>query len=100
MYGSTGSDKDLTGFQTFTYDEIKAAVDVAHHFGKRLAFHSYGPDGARDGVRAGVDSVEHAIDLDDTTLAEMAKRGTFYVLPLTITATMPTHGVNLVLTRS
>lgn len=79
MYGSTGSDKDLTGLQTFTYDEIKAAVDSAHHFGKRLAFHSYGPDGARDGVRAGVDSVEHAIDLDDALLAEMAKRGTFYV---------------------
>lgn len=79
MYGSTGSDRDLTGFQTFTYDEIKAAVDSAHHFGKRLAFHSYGPDGARDGVRAGVDSVEHAIDLDDAVLAEMAKRGTFYV---------------------
>lgn len=79
MYGSTGSDKDLTGFQTFTYDEIKAAVDSAHHFGKRIAFHSYGPEAARDAVRAGVDSIEHAIDLDDAVLAEMAKRGTFYV---------------------
>ncbi|HEY1272945.1 MAG TPA: amidohydrolase family protein, partial [Terriglobales bacterium] len=79
MYGSTGTDRDLTGFQTYTYDEMKAAVDSAHKFGKRIAIHSYGPDGARDAVRAGTDSLEHAIDIDDATLAEMAKRGTYYV---------------------
>jgi imidazolonepropionase-like amidohydrolase len=79
MYGSTGSDQDLTGYQTFTYDEMKAAVDAAHKFGKKVAIHSYGPDGARDAVRAGTDSLEHAIDIDDGTLAEMAKRGTYYV---------------------
>jgi imidazolonepropionase-like amidohydrolase len=79
MYGSTGSDQDVTGFQTFSYDEMKAAVDAAHKFGKRIAIHSYGPDGARDAVRAGADSVEHAIDLDDSVLADMAARGTFYV---------------------
>ncbi len=79
MYGSTGSDQDVTGFQTFSYDEMKAAVDAAHKFGKRIAIHSYGPDGARDAVRAGTDSVEHAIDLDDSVLADMAARGTFYV---------------------
>src|SRR5262249_29805481 len=43
------------------------------------AVHSYGPDGARDAVRAGADSVEHATDMDDATIAEMVKRGTFYV---------------------
>lgn len=79
MYGSTGSDKDVTGFQTFSLDEMKAAVDAAHKFGKRIAIHSYGPDGARDAVLAGADSVEHAIDIPDDVLAEMAKRGTFYV---------------------
>ena len=79
MYGSTGSDQDLTGYQTFTYDEMKVAVDAAHKFGKKVAIHSYGPDGARDAVRAGTDSLEHAIDIDDGTLAEMAKRGTYYV---------------------
>ena len=26
MYGSTGSDKDVTGYQTFTSEEMKAAV--------------------------------------------------------------------------
>jgi len=79
MYASTGTDDDVTGFQTYSYDEIKAAVDAAHQFGKKIAIHSYGPDGARDAVRAGTDSLEHATDLDDATIQEMAKRGTFYV---------------------
>src|SRR5882672_3948774 len=30
MYGSTGTDDDVTGFQTYSYEEIKAAVDAAH----------------------------------------------------------------------
>ena len=79
LYASTGTDDDVTQFQTYSYDEIKAAVDAAHQFGKKIAIHSYGPDGARDAVRAGTDSLEHATDLDDATIQEMAKRSTFYV---------------------
>ena len=79
MYGSTGSGQDVTGFQTFTYEEIKAAVEAAHALGKRLAIHTYGPDGARDAVRAGVDSIEHATDMDDETIAGMAAKKIFYV---------------------
>jgi imidazolonepropionase-like amidohydrolase len=79
LYGSTGTDDDVTGFETYTYEEMKAAADMAHKFGKKIAVHSYGPDGARDAVRAGADSVEHATDMDDATIQEMVKRGTFYV---------------------
>jgi imidazolonepropionase-like amidohydrolase len=79
MYGSTGTDDDVTGFETYTFEEMKAAVDTAHQFGKKIAIHSYGPDGARDAVRAGTDSLEHATDMDDATIQDMAKRGTFYV---------------------
>ena len=79
MYASTGTDDDVTGFQTYNYEEIKAAVDTAHQFGKKIAIHSYGPAGARDAVRAGTDSLEHATDMDDATIQEMVKRGTYYV---------------------
>lgn len=79
MYGSTGSGDDVSGYQTFTFDEMKAAVDTAHQFGKRVAIHSYGPDGARDAARAGADSVEHAAGMDDETIAEMVRRKTVYV---------------------
>ena len=79
MYGSTGSADDLSGQQTFTFEEMKAAVDAAHKLGKKIAIHSYGPEGARDAVRAGTDSLEHAVDLDDETIAEMVRRKTVYV---------------------
>jgi imidazolonepropionase-like amidohydrolase len=79
VYGSTGSDKDTSGYQTFTLEEMKAAADVAHFAGRRIAIHSYGPNGGRAAVYAGAESVEHAVDLDDSTLAEMVRRGTVYV---------------------
>jgi imidazolonepropionase-like amidohydrolase len=79
LFGSTGSGQDVSGLQTFTYEEMKAAADATHALGKRIAVHSYGPTGARDAVRAGADSVEHATDMDEATIAEMARRGTFYV---------------------
>lgn len=79
LFASTGTDDDVSQFETYSYAEIKAAVDAAHQFGKKIAIHSYGPDGARDAVRAGTDSLEHATDMDDATISEMARRGTFYV---------------------
>lgn len=79
MYGSTGSGRDVSEIQTFSYEEMKAAVDAAHALGKRIAIHSYGPDGARDAVRAGVDTLEHAADMDDATIQAMVRQKTFYV---------------------
>jgi arabinogalactan endo-1,4-beta-galactosidase len=58
---------------------MKAAVDAAHALGKRIAIHSYGPNGGRDAVRAGTNTLEHSVDLDDATLALMVKQGTIYV---------------------
>ena len=79
VYGSTGTGADVSGAETFSYDEMRAAVDAAKALGKRIAIHSYGPVGGRDAVRAGTTSLEHAIDLDDSTLAIMAQRGIYYV---------------------
>ena len=79
MYASTGSGADVTGNETVSADEINAAVDAAHSLGKRIAIHSYGPEGGRDVVRAGANSLEHAIDLDDATLAEMVQKNVLYV---------------------
>jgi imidazolonepropionase-like amidohydrolase len=46
MYGSTGGLDDVTEFQTFTFEEMKAAADATHALGKKIAIHSYGPAGA------------------------------------------------------
>jgi imidazolonepropionase-like amidohydrolase len=79
MFASTGTGDDVTGYQTFTTDEIRAAVEIAHNMGKPIAVHSYGPSAARDAVLAGANSIEHATDMDDKTIREMARRGIFYV---------------------
>ena len=46
---------------------MRAAADVAHQAGKRIAIHSYGAAGGRAAMLAGAESVEHAVDLDDST---------------------------------
>ncbi len=79
VYGSRGSFDSVDTTQTVTFEEMKAIVDAAHALGRKVAIHSYGPSGVKDAVRAGADSVEHGIDLDDETLAEMVKRGTVWV---------------------
>jgi imidazolonepropionase-like amidohydrolase len=79
MFGSTGSGADVTGTETFPFEAMKVAVEAAKQYGKRVAIHSYGPVGGRDAVFAGTTTLEHSIDLDDETLAEMVKRGTYYV---------------------
>jgi imidazolonepropionase-like amidohydrolase len=79
VYGSRGSYQSVDTTQTLTYEEMKAAVDAAHAKNHRVAIHSYGASGVRDAVRAGADSVEHGIELDADTIAEMVKRGTVWV---------------------
>src|SRR5258705_13407179 len=79
VYGSRGSFDSVDTTQTITFDEMKAIVDAAHALGHKVAIHSYGPSGVRDAVRAGADSVEHGIELDDETIAEMVRRGTVWV---------------------
>ncbi|HEX2457104.1 MAG TPA: amidohydrolase family protein [Vicinamibacterales bacterium] len=79
VYGSRGSFDSVDTTQTVSFDEMKAIVDTAHGLQHKVAIHSYGASGAKDAVRAGADSVEHGVDLDDETLAEMVKRGTVWV---------------------
>jgi imidazolonepropionase-like amidohydrolase len=79
MFGSTGGFNDVETYQTFTLEEMQAAVETTHTMGKRIAIHSYGPEGARDAVRAGGDTLEHAINIDDATFAEMIRKKIIYV---------------------
>jgi imidazolonepropionase-like amidohydrolase len=79
VYASRGSFDSVDTTQTLTFEELKAIVDAAHALGHKVAVHSYGASGVRDAVRAGADSVEHGIEIDDDTFADMVKRGTVWV---------------------
>ena len=79
VYGSTGVGDDVSGDQTVSFEEMRAIVDTAHLAGHKVAIHSYGPDGARDAIRAGTDSLEHATDMDDATIAELVRKNIWYI---------------------
>ncbi len=79
VYASRGSYQSVDTTQTIFFDELKAIVDTAHAKGRKVAIHSYGASGVKDAVRAGADTVEHGIELDDETMAEMVKRRTIWV---------------------
>jgi imidazolonepropionase-like amidohydrolase len=79
VFGSTGGFDNVTGDETVSYEEMKAIVDTAHAEGHKVAIHSYGPAGARDAIRAGCDTLEHATDMDDETIAELVRKKIWYV---------------------
>ena len=79
VFGSVGGFDNVNMDQTVSYEEMKAMVDATHAAGHRIAIHSYGPDGARDAIRAGTDTLEHATDMDDATIEMMAKNKVWYV---------------------
>jgi imidazolonepropionase-like amidohydrolase len=64
-------------FTAMTPEEIGAAVDEAHKWSVGVAAHAIGGPGITGAVRAGVDSVEHCVQLDAATAKEMVSRGTF-----------------------
>ena len=90
VYGSTGGGDDVTGEQTVSFEEMKAIIDTAHSAGHKVAIHSYGPNGARDAIRAGTDTLEHATDLDDATIAELVRKKIWYVPTINHNRTMST----------
>jgi imidazolonepropionase-like amidohydrolase len=63
----------------FSPEELRAAVDEANRHGLPVAAHAHGTEGIRQAVAAGVRSIEHGTYVDDDTLHEMARRGTFMV---------------------
>ncbi len=64
-------------FTAFTPEELGAAVDEAHKWNRGVAAHAIGAEGITQSVAAGVDSVEHCVQLTTATARRMAERGTF-----------------------
>jgi imidazolonepropionase-like amidohydrolase len=75
--GSEGS--DVANETQFTLEEMRAIVEEAHRYGKKVAAHAHGTDGIKAAVRAGVDSIEHGTLLDDEAIRMMKERGTWLV---------------------
>jgi len=72
-------DGHLVSIPTFTLDETKAIVNEAHREGVKVACHAYGGEGLHNCIEAGVDSIEHGIDLDDSAIDKMIQKGIYLV---------------------
>jgi imidazolonepropionase-like amidohydrolase len=68
------------GAQSYSDEEIAAAVGEARRWGRQVAAHAHGAAGIKAAIRAGVRTVDHGSYLDDEAVAMLKKtRETFYV---------------------
>ena len=72
-------DGKLVNIPTFTLEEVQAIVDEAHREGKKVACHAYGGPGLHNCLDAGVDSIEHGLDLDEAAIQEMVQKHIYLV---------------------
>jgi imidazolonepropionase-like amidohydrolase len=61
----------------YSVEELRAAVDEAHHAGRAVAVHVLGGEAASNVIEAGVDSIEHGFFLTDEQLRRMKEKGMF-----------------------
>jgi imidazolonepropionase-like amidohydrolase len=58
-------DATLVNSPSLTLEEVEAIVDEAHRLGIKVACHTYGGEGMRSCLTAGVDAPNHLLELDD-----------------------------------
>ncbi len=75
---------ELISQPTLTLDELKAVVDEAHGWHKKVACHAYNGIGLQRALDGGCDSLEHGLELTDAQIAQMIKQGTWYVPTLAV----------------
>lgn len=69
---------NLVSQPTLTVEELKAIVDEAHGWGKKVACHAYNGIGMQRALDGGCDSIEHGLEITDAQMAQMIKQGTWY----------------------
>lgn len=74
----SGTDPTTT---QFTEDEVRAVVDTAHRYGKKVAVHAHATDGIKLAARLGADSIEHGSLIDDEGIRLLKANPRQVVLP-------------------
>ncbi|HEU4704164.1 MAG TPA: amidohydrolase family protein [Sphingomicrobium sp.] len=60
-------------------DEMRAVVETARLFGRKVAAHAHGVDGINAALRAGVHSIEHGTFTNEETFKLYRQTGAYYV---------------------
>jgi imidazolonepropionase-like amidohydrolase len=77
--GAVSQGGEAVDAETFTREEMVAAVDEARRSGRPTLAHCIGNKGVKNAIAAGIDSVDHGIYLEEEDCAEMVRRGTYLV---------------------
>jgi imidazolonepropionase-like amidohydrolase len=77
--GGVLSETDPVDVPQLTTEEMKAIVDEAHKWRRKVAAHCHGDAAARLAIEAGVDSIEHGSFLTEDTLKLMKAKGVYLV---------------------
>ncbi|MBI2528081.1 MAG: amidohydrolase family protein [Candidatus Rokubacteria bacterium] len=67
------------GTAQLTEDELRAGASEARRAGRRTAVHAQGIEGMKAAIRAGIDTIEHGVFLDDEAAAMMKERDLVFV---------------------
>jgi imidazolonepropionase-like amidohydrolase len=78
---------------SLTEQEMAAGVEEAHKAFRVVGAHAQATEGIKNAIRAGVDSIEHGVWLDEEAIELMCERGTYLVATLTAPAVMAERGL-------
>lgn len=74
----------LVSQPTLTVEELRAIVDEAHGWRRKVACHAYNGIGLQRALDGGCDSIEHGLELSDAQIQQMIRQGTWYVPTLAV----------------
>ena len=73
---------ELITTPSLTREEVEAITDEAHRLGLKVACHTYGGEGMRSCIEAGVDAPTHLLELDDTGIRTLLQKKLPFVCTL------------------
>jgi imidazolonepropionase-like amidohydrolase len=76
------ADGSLITAPSLTPEEVEAITDEAHRLGLKVACHTYGGEGMRSCLDAGVDAPNHLLELDDAGVRVMLEKNLPFVCTL------------------
>jgi imidazolonepropionase-like amidohydrolase len=65
-------------------EDVRAVVNEARRWGRDVAAHAYGGEGADNAIRGGVRSIEHGMLMNDETIKLLVKHGVFWCPTLAV----------------
>ncbi len=99
MSGGVASPYDPLDSLQFSPDEVSAAVEEAHAFGRYVCAHAYTPEAITRAAKVGVRTIEHGNLIDEPSARLMAEKGMFLIANLVAYYAMRERAAEFGMTR-